>query len=209
MVMCSVVKADGMPCKAHAKKDHIFCATHLRQKEIKLDKVRDDASMATQDLSSDEESAAVTQQKQLPVVMHNNSLFEPKKAYETPSLDALTAQVSDVQQMIARMESMIIGKGKKQTVKPKQITEKGLLRKAKFMFYHDNKTHKDILGEIVPRLESAGLLFKRKSVVEGVEVFKDVIPWQMVKEGTDALFETLPDESRDLYLEKARIVMTM
>jgi len=209
MVMCAVVKADGIPCKAHAKKDHIFCATHLRQKEIlratPADKVRDDASMATHDLSSDE-SDVVT--KQLPVVSHNNPLFETgaeSSVVVTSNLDALAAQVSDLQEMMA---SIMVGKFKTTGTKPKKITEKMLLRKAKFMFYHDNKTHADILGEIVPRLERAGLLFKRKIVVDGVEKFKDIVPWQMVKEGTDSLFETLPDESKELYIEKARFILT-
>jgi hypothetical protein len=198
MVMCSVVKADGMPCKAHAKKDHIFCATHLRLKEKK-------ASGSDDDSQTSKMSTVLT----LPVVNHPMPSNSADTTVETlaKNLSDLTSQVSDLQELIAGME---IGKaGKKHSAKPKQVTEKGILRKAKFMFYHENKTRADILGEIVPRLESAGLLFKRKSVVEGVEVFKDVIPWQMVKEGTDALFESLPDESRDLYMAKARIVMTM
>ena len=85
------------------------------------------------------------------------------------------------------VQSVVTGK------KPRKrsVTDKMVIKEAKWMFYNDHKDDADIQTEIKTRITSSGLP-------------ASVAPWQFVKYGTDIKFDRLPQDEKNMIIEKAR-----
>lgn len=78
-----------------------------------------------------------------------------------------------------------------------------ITNKARWIFYNEHKERPEIMADIKPKLQAAGLLFQKTTMVKKVAVTKDFIPWQYVKEYTDRVFAGLGAADKAGYLEKA------
>lgn len=91
--------------------------------------------------------------------------------------DELTAR-------IAALEALAVKRlaGTDDTKKPRNVTDKGLLAKAKMVFYHENKMSKPVQD-----------MLKKKYNISSNDVVKpSFAEWRKVKTCTDELFDKLP-----------------
>jgi hypothetical protein len=74
--------------------------------------------------------------------------------------------------------------------KPRNVTEKGILKKAKQIYYQEMKEDDEVQNKLKAR---HGRTIKPS--------FKD---WRLIAEVTDEMFEKLSDSQKNEYLEQAR-----
>lgn len=79
--------------------------------------------------------------------------------------------------------------------KKRNMTELGLIRKAKFIYYKSLKNDATIINDLRAKLQASGLHTTKKNGEE-------TIPWVMVKECTDSLFDALSDEDKHMWYNK-------
>lgn len=94
-------------------------------------------------------------------------------------VDALEALVSKLNIDISKTEK-----------KPRNITEKGELHKAKLLFYQEKKDTKEVKAA-----------YKKEHGEELKVSFKN---WTQVKKITDIMFDKLSSDGKDTYIEKAK-----
>jgi len=98
------------------------------------------------------------------------------------------------------------GKSKSKTSKRYELSKANIERKAKAIYYHENKADPEIRSTIVNKLKSVGML-KMKKVLVGNTVYEtENIPWKLVRDVTDEKFLNLienEDPVADAYLKKA------
>jgi hypothetical protein len=103
--------------------------------------------------------------------------------------DKLSERIDAIEAMLNELNEMTVN-DKKVTKKSRNITDKGILQKAKLMFYQDNKN-----------IDNVKTMLKKKYSSENVSVsFKD---WRKVKVCTDELFDGLSQSKKDEYVKKA------
>lgn len=82
--------------------------------------------------------------------------------------------------------------------KHKNMTDAGVRRKAKFIFYNEYKTNPALLDTLTARLSTAGLLkYRKKGDVDVMDV-----PWTLIKQCTDAEFDSLSEENKMIWYAK-------
>jgi hypothetical protein len=108
-------------------------------------------------------------------------------------IDDLEVRVEALEVLVSKL-SVNNDDGKtatKKENKPRKMTEKGELHKAKLLFYQDKKGSKEVK-----------VAFKKEHNEELKLTFKN---WTLVKKITDAMFEQLTSDERNDYVEKAKI----
>lgn len=87
-------------------------------------------------------------------------------------------------------------------VKPRRkhvnMTDAGVRRKAKFIFYNEYKSNPALLDTLKNRLSTAGLLKYKK--VGDADVMD--VPWSLIKQTTDAEFDGLSEEDKMTWYAK-------
>ena len=106
----------------------------------------------------------------------------------------LAARVDALETMINKLSvtaNKKVGNSKAEAEekKPRNVTEKGLLHKAKMMFYQDNKGSTEVKK-----------MFKENNGTELTVNFKN---WHDVKKITDILFDELSQQEKQKYVKKA------
>lgn len=76
------------------------------------------------------------------------------------------------------------------------VNTKGILRKAKSIYYHENKERPEIIKDVTGRLETAGLYVVKASG-------KPMIPWRIIREYTDREFDLLDTKDKRDYVAGA------
>lgn len=110
---------------------------------------------------------------------------------------ATDIDVANMRQRLQQLEQENIAL--KATVDKKKISKARMEKKAKMLFYHDNKDRPDVVNEIRSRLAKGNLMLVRKNGDDS----KEIIPWVFVKECTDMIWNDLPDEDKGVYLSVA------
>jgi hypothetical protein len=103
----------------------------------------------------------------------------------------LSNKIEALEQMVA--ELMINNKNATKVAKekkPRNMTEKGHVHKAKLIFYQDNKGS-DKVKQLVKERHSDDVTVSFKN-------------WRKIKVITDEMFENLSDKQKDQYIEKAK-----
>ena len=103
----------------------------------------------------------------------------------------LSNKIEALEQMVA--ELMINNKNATKVAKekkPRNMTEKGHMHKAKLIFYQDNKGS-DKVKQLVKERHSDDVTVSFKN-------------WRKIKVITDEMFENLSDKQKDQYIEKAK-----
>jgi hypothetical protein len=106
----------------------------------------------------------------------------------------LAARVDALETMISKLSVVANKKGTNtkaqvEDKKPRNITEKGIMHKAKLMFYQDNKDSEDVKQ-----------MFKENNGTQLTVNFKN---WHDVKKITDILFDELSESNKQKYIKKA------
>jgi hypothetical protein len=99
-------------------------------------------------------------------------------------VDALEALVSKLSVTANKKQD-----NKKADDKPRNVTEKGILHKAKLLYYQENKASQDVK-----------MMFKENYGEELTVTFKN---WTVVKKITDILFDELSSSQQQSYIKKA------
>jgi hypothetical protein len=140
-----------------------------KRKTIKINRKRDDdiGVLKNRNLNESEELEYLRNE--------NKILFDMVKS--------LTKHIRNLKVV----QSVVTGK------KPRKrsVTDKMILKEAKWMFYNDHKEDADIQTEIKTRIASSGLP-------------SSVAPWQFVKFGTDVKFDRLSQDEKNMVMEKAK-----
>lgn len=82
---------------------------------------------------------------------------------------------------IAALETLVVSKLSIKDKKPRNVTEKGILQKAKMIYYHENKNSATVQN-----------MLKKKFNISTDEVLKPSFKdWRKIKVCTDEMFEKL------------------
>lgn len=87
--------------------------------------------------------------------------------------------------------------------KKRNMTPAGANRSARWIFYNEHKTDADILASVRGGLIKGNMLVKKATVISGVVVEKEVIPYTLVKVATDMKFDKLTAEEQESYILEA------
>jgi hypothetical protein len=101
----------------------------------------------------------------------------------------LAARVDALEDLINKLSVSKNKKSDADSKKPRNVTEKGVLHKAKLLFYQANKDNADVKK-----------MFKANYGEELTVSFKN---WTVVKKITDVLFDELSDKQQQVYISKA------
>ena len=116
-----------------------------------------------------------------------------KRAKESPLVDEVLDDILATSEKVREIDARIaMLKMELREQNQKRKSAKGFLRKAKSIYYHENKTRSDILKDVKERLEKAGLYI--------ISSGKPVIPWRIIREYTDREFDLLSTEVMRKYL---------
>jgi hypothetical protein len=106
----------------------------------------------------------------------------------------LAARVDALETMISKLSVVANKKGTntkaQEDKKPRNTTEKGIMHKAKLLFYQDNKNSEDVKQ-----------MFKENN---GTELTVDFKNWHDVKKITDILFDELTESDKQRFIKKAQ-----
>lgn len=184
MPRCIAIKADGHGCRANAKNGSVYCVSHISMADVDVD--------ADLDLPIPAPTPA-------PTVNEDECSDGSYPDIINERINTLSTQLEYLSELIGNLNIQTANK----PVSDKPVSDKRVNQRARWLFYQDAKTRPDILANLKPRLESAGLLVKQTVVVGGVEMLVDKIPWVMVKSYTDMLFDNLSVADTAEYKRKA------
>jgi hypothetical protein len=107
----------------------------------------------------------------------------------------LAARVDALETMISKLSVVANKKGTNtkaqvEDKKPRNTTEKGIMHKAKLLFYQDNKNSEDVKQ-----------MFKENN---GTDLTVDFKNWHDVKKITDILFDELSESDKQKFIKKAQ-----
>lgn len=71
-----------------------------------------------------------------------------------------------------------------------------ITRTMKMLFYHDNKTRQDVIGTLEDRLKKANLAVQNRAG-------KILVPWRMIKECTDLIWNDIEEDVKETYRGRA------
>jgi hypothetical protein len=101
-----------------------------------------------------------------------------------------SSSVSNMADKLSLLEKMVSKLEVSTAKKPRNVTEKGILKKAKQIYYQEMKEDDEVQNKLKAR---HGRTIKPS--------FKD---WRMIAEVTDEMFEKLPESQKNEYLKRAR-----
>jgi len=101
-----------------------------------------------------------------------------------------SSSVSKMAEKLSLLEKMVSKLEVSTAKKPRNVTEKGILKKAKQIYYQEMKEDDEVQNKLKAR---HGRTIKPS--------FKD---WRLIAEVTDEMFEKLSDSQKNEYLEQAR-----
>lgn len=161
MVSCKAKKVNGLRCKNVPGEDG-YCNKH-RPKDQEI------ASDGEDDIKEDE----IMYQETVTL----NVMYE--------KINALSIRIEQIE---CRLQSGTATAGVP-FKKPRNLTMAGKLKKAKWIFYNENKNNESIFIELKAKLQAAGWV-------------GDKVPWLLKKEYTDAVFDTFDDTNKKVYIDK-------
>jgi len=191
MPRCIAIKADGHGCRANAKNGSVYCVSHLSMADVDADVDADLDLPIPVPTPAPPASAPTVNEEECGDGSYPDIINE--------RINTLSTQLEYLSELIGNLN---IQTGHK-PVSDKPVSDKRVNQRARWLFYQDAKTRPDIMANLKPRLESAGLLVKQTVVVGGVEMLVDKIPWVMVKSYTDMLFDNLSVADTAEYKRKA------
>jgi len=187
---CIALIKSGSRCSHDTKDGCELCSVHLRH-GTRYGTIHVPAVDPTADPTVDP-TVDPTADPVLPLI---------KTRIAPPVIDS--AQVAALDSEIEALTALI----KELKIQRKSLTNTSkITTKAKWLFYHDHKTSEDILSRIRPRLLAGGLAFSKTIKIKGMEITKEIIPWQYIKAATDEMFRAeISDEVRAAYFSRARV----
>lgn len=81
--------------------------------------------------------------------------------------------------------------------------EDKVMKKAKYLYYHDVKKEELIINQLAIRGER---MTEQKKIVNGAVVPYFTYAWQKVKKVTDSAFDLLKDEDKAIYITRAKVI---
>jgi hypothetical protein len=106
-------------------------------------------------------------------------------------IDQLSIDAIDQRLLALKAEEKALKKQRKQLMNTKRYVSK-----ARLLYFHARKTDETVLKELRTRLQHVGLLIVRKN--------KEMIPWHMVKQACDLLYDNEPVDVKQHYLNQAK-----
>lgn len=101
-----------------------------------------------------------------------------------------SSSVSNLAEKMSLLEKMVSKLEVSSAKKPRNVTEKGILKKAKQMFYQEMKENEEVQNKLKSR--------------HGRTIKPSFNEWRLIAEVTDAMFEKLSQSEKDEYLMLAR-----
>lgn len=185
---CKGLNKNGARCKNECLAGHEFCRIHKKQgRKTRIAPVVADHDAIIEDVIVNDEFAELAG-RDIPHAVAQHDLVADLEA----EIEHLTKKCHDL---------MINSK-----------TEDGISyakieRRARLMFYHDNKKDPFVTEEIKKGLKTGGILVARhngKVVHHEAVNAKPVIPWVLIKAYTDQYYDTnVSDDTKACYRAKA------
>jgi uncharacterized small protein (DUF1192 family) len=117
-------------------------------------------------------------------------------------VDQMSVDAIDQRLAALKAEEKALKKQRKQLMNTKRY-----VTKARLLYYHARKTDDAVIKELRTRLVHVGLLMVRKVKVGRTTVDKEIIPWHMVKQACDILFDNEPADVKQQYMNQAKTII--
>lgn len=204
MARCKARKANGMMCKNQAVEGSDVCARHNMSASRSASFVPSDILEAIDEMGDDSISMSIPAPppsicdslalEKLAEMSHKISVLETllKTLLMNPHVVATAAAATAVDP--TTVDPTVATRPKKH----RNMTDAGVRRKAKFIFYNEYKSNPALLDTLTTRLGTAGLLrYRKKGDVDVLDV-----PWTLIKQCTDAEFDNMSDEDKMIWYGK-------
>jgi hypothetical protein len=159
MVSCKAKKSNGLRCK-NVPGDDGYCSKH-RPKD------QGEPNVSDGEENDDDIMSPVDQEPTLGVLYQK--------------VNALTTKVEQLELRLSTSGAPV--------KKPRNLTMAGKLKKAKWIFYNENKANESIFIDLKTKLQAAGWVGEK-------------VPWLLKKEYTDAVFDTFDEANKKVYIDK-------
>lgn len=201
MPRCHATKRDGKKCTKDAKLGECYCSLHIQMQTPRQTPEPSNVTYNTEKLNEEIDAINFALQVPIdkPIVEQQDKNLAISKLRQEPiecrnnELIMLRAENASLMKLVKQLLSYIHNPDNKGKIvgekKPKNLTQKGILNKAKWMFYNEHKNDVDILEPIQERLNSVGVT---------------VIPWQYVRLMTDQKFMSMSHDTMHQYLDRVR-----
>lgn len=189
MARCKGHNVNGTRCKLNACEASEFCSRHSNSSAPIMDTISE---------MDGTESHSISLPVSVPVSVPESLVME--------KLAEMSHKINMLEQMIKTLIITLpsdrgvaaVAVDAKPRRKHRNMTEAGVKRKAKFIFYNEYKTNPALLDTLTNRLSSAGLLkYKKKGDVDVLDV-----PWSLIKQITDAEFDGMCEENKMTWYDK-------
>lgn len=189
MARCKGRNLNGTKCKLNACEGSEFCSRHSNSSAPVMDTISE---------IDGNESHSISLPISVPVSVAESLAME-KLAEMTQKINMLEQMIKTLIIALPSDRSVtVVAAETKPRRKHRNMTEAGVRRKAKFIFYNEYKTNPALLDTLTNRLSAAGLLkYKKKGDVDVLDV-----PWSLIKQITDAEFDGMCEENKMTWYDK-------
>lgn len=118
-------------------------------------------------------------------------------------IDALTEMVSGPCYRLDELTIKVEKLEQKKQGGHNMSMEHKVMKKAKYLYYHDVKKEELIINQLAIRGER---MTEQKKIVNGAVVPYFTYAWQKVKKVTDSAFDLLKDEDKAIYITRAKVI---
>jgi len=188
MPRCTATARTGKRCKHNQVDGSLFCTAHKKMNENNDVATTGDGWEGIDELLSEafDDVPDVVETSDATISLN---MIAPPPIQQTP---VPTLNIDDMlEEITLKMEKLNKVKRILKTANSEVDS------KAKWMFYHTNKTNPDLVGDIRTKLQSCGLYLIKNN--------KEVLPYRFVKEYTDNSFNAMPQQEKEAYYNKARM----
>lgn len=195
---CAFIKANNKHCKNPRQCDGIYCKMHAR----KIENISSEMSGETrsrsinqmEEIRSDSPTNIVSTTPSVSVATTSvvtESQQNTATVLKSDALEKAIFEMSSQFQMQCRIMQDALNSIVTQVARKKDV--KNFRKKAMLLYYHENKDNEAVKSEIRERLKAGQLYTDDKR-----------IPWTLIKQATDYLFNQLSEAEKKIYDEMAK-----
>lgn len=189
---CKGLNKNGARCKNECLAGHEFCRIHKKQgRKTKIAPVVADHEAIIEDVIEDviaDDEFADLARREFPLAVAQDDLVADLEA--------------EIERLTKKCQELMINNKTEDGIPYAKVE-----RRARLMFYHDNKKDPFVIDEIKKGLKTGGILVARhngKVVHHEAAKAKLVIPWVLIKAYTDQYYDTnVSDDTKACYRAKA------
>ncbi len=204
MPQCIGTTKTGGRCGCSAMKGNEYCKAHVGQKyNVTVEPFQSVTESMSESMSDSGDSTSEDSSSKTVSVSHVSIEEYGNVLKKVSELEEVIKKQSVAKKQPTNSTKRATNTNPTSDKKVRQMTDKGALLSAKWLFYQDNKNNKVIKEHIRKGLIAGDMMVKTKKMVNGEIVEQETIPWQLVKLGTDAHFVIQSEAVKNAYIKRA------